>query len=162
MDPTDPARSLGHAIGKIPSGLFVVTAGRGRSETAMLASWVQQCSFEPPMLSMALGHGRPFAELLKVGEPFTVNVLAEGQKHLLAHFGKGFEAGEPAFERIAIERADGFPPLLTDALAHLACRVVHRLRPGGDHDLMIGQVIAGRVHHDGRPTVHVRKSGLHY
>jgi flavin reductase (DIM6/NTAB) family NADH-FMN oxidoreductase RutF len=114
------------------------------------------------MLSMALGHGRPFAELLKVGEPFTVNVLAEGQKHLLAHFGKGFESGEPAFKGVAVERLDGFPPVLTDALAHLACKVVHRLRTGGDHDLMIGQVTAGRVHHDGRPTVHVRKSGLHY
>ena len=38
------------ALGRIPSGLFVVTVCRGDVETGMLASWVQQCSFEPPQL----------------------------------------------------------------------------------------------------------------
>jgi len=47
---TDTA-ALAAALGKVPSGLFVLTAKQGDAETAMLASWVQQCSFDPPQLT---------------------------------------------------------------------------------------------------------------
>ena len=46
------------ALGRIPSGLFVLTARNGERETGMLASWVQQCSFTPPCVSVALRKGR--------------------------------------------------------------------------------------------------------
>jgi flavin reductase (DIM6/NTAB) family NADH-FMN oxidoreductase RutF len=155
-------RALLSALGRIPSGLFVLTARRGDAETGMLASWVQQCSFEPPQVSVALGHGRDLSAWLTNGAGFVLNILAEGQGRLLSHFGKGFDAGQPAFKGIEVEHtADGLP-VLTAALAHLDCRVVGRL-PAGDHDLLIGKVVGGKVHHaDGKPIVHVRKSGGHY
>ena len=34
-------------LGRLPSGLYVLTAGRGAAATGMLASWVQQVGFEP-------------------------------------------------------------------------------------------------------------------
>jgi flavin reductase (DIM6/NTAB) family NADH-FMN oxidoreductase RutF len=51
--------------------------------------------------------------------------------------------------------------VLADALAYLECRVEAR-HPTGDHDLFIARVVGGRVLGEGRPMVHVRKSGLHY
>ena len=51
--------------------------------------------------------------------------------------------------------------MLAAALAYLDCRVAGRF-DAGDHVLVIGRVVGGAVLHDGRPTVHVRKSGLHY
>ena len=85
----DPIQSLAEALGKIPSGLFIVTYFCGETESAMLASWVQQCGFEPPILSVAVKKGRGISEWLTDGAPFTVNILGEGQKDLLSHFGKG-------------------------------------------------------------------------
>src|SRR5262245_42734168 len=123
MSASDVPKPLAKALGRIPSGLFVLTAGPFGAETGLLVSWVQQCSFDPPMVSVALRRGRPIAGLLAVGEPFTVNVVGEGQKHLIAHFGRGFEPGQPAFEGVALERHDGHPPALAEAVAHLACRV---------------------------------------
>jgi len=149
------------ALGRIPSGLFVLTARRGDAETGMLASWVQQCSFDPPRVSVALKRGRELTEWLTDGAAFVVNILGEGQKEFVAHFGKGFSAGEPAFEGVALERSAAGLPVLAAAHAHLACRVVSRC-PAGDHDLVIAEVTDGRVHSDGRPYLHVRKSGAHY
>jgi len=148
------------ALGRIPSGLFVLTARRGEAETGMLVSWVQQCSFQPPRLSVALQSGRPVGDWLTEGACFALNILDDTQTDMIVHFGKGFDLGDPAFAGLEVDRA-AVAPILTEALAFLECRVVARW-PAGDHDLLIGEVQAGRLLGDGHPMVHVRKSGLHY
>ena len=159
-EPTD-AEALAAALGRIPSGLFVLTARDGARETGLLASWVQQCSFEPPQVSVAIRKGRDVLDWLRDGAAFVVNILPEGGKALVAHFGKGFEPGEPAFEGLAVRRDGETPPVLLSAHAYVACRVVSRT-DAGDHVLTIGRVERGAVLHDGKPTVHVRKNGLKY
>ena len=149
------------ALGRVPSGLFVLTATHGSEETGMLASWVQQCSFEPPTVSVAVRNGRYVLDWLTDGAEFAVNVLPDGEKKLVAHFGKGFEPGEPAFAGVDVDRSHGVA-VLPAALAYLRCRVVGRC-DAGDHTLVLGQVIGGAVARpDGKPAVHTRKSGLNY
>jgi flavin reductase (DIM6/NTAB) family NADH-FMN oxidoreductase RutF len=157
----DGPKELAAAVGRIPSGLFVVTVRNGDSETGLLTSWVQQCSFEPFQLSFAVKSGRAVADWLAPGAAFVVNILEEDQTDLLVHFGKGFALTEPAFNGLEVDRSTAGAPVLSEALAFLDCRVVSRA-PAGDHDLFIGRVIGGRVLCEGRPMVHVRKSGAHY
>ena len=157
---TDPD-SLAAALGRIPSGLFVLTVRHGGREMGMLASWVQQCSFEPPQISLAVNKERDVLEWLQDGVAFALNVIPEGGKALVAHFGKGFEAGQPAFAGLDVRRDGESPPVLLSAHAYLVCRVVKRV-DAGDHVLVIGRVVAGDILHAGYPTVHVRKSGLKY
>lgn len=153
--------ALAAALGRVPSGLFVLTARRGAAETGLLASWVQQCGFDPPQLTAAVRKGRYVLDWLVEGAPLVVNVIPEGGKALVAHFGKGFEAGEPAFAGLDVRRDGGSPPVLLAALAHLACRVTARVDVG-DHVLLIARVEGGAVHADGKPAVHTRKNGLRY
>jgi flavin reductase (DIM6/NTAB) family NADH-FMN oxidoreductase RutF len=127
----------------------------------MLASWVQQCSFEPPRVSVALARGRDVSAWLTEGSAFTLNVLDSTQTDMIVHFGRGFALTEPAFEGLEVERGPEGGPVLTDALACLHCRVVAR-HPAGDHDLLIAEVVSGRLLGEGGPMVHVRKSGGHY
>ena len=127
----------------------------------MLASWVQQCSFEPPQIVAAFAKDRWVLAWLTAGAAFAVNVLGEGQKPLLAHFGKGFGPGEPAFEGLDLKREAPAAPMLLAAHAFLDCRVAQRCEVG-DHVLVIGNVIGGKVLNDTRPATHVRKSGEHY
>ncbi|HEX4606934.1 MAG TPA: flavin reductase family protein [Urbifossiella sp.] len=149
------------ALGRVPSGLFVLTVSAGGRETGMLASWVQQCSFDPPRVSAAVAKERWVLSALADGAAFTVNVLGEGEKKLVAHFGKGFGPDEPAFTGLEITRSDTGAPILTAAHAHLECRVAGRY-DAGDHVLIIGTVAAGAVHHEARPVTHVRRTGKHY
>jgi flavin reductase (DIM6/NTAB) family NADH-FMN oxidoreductase RutF len=158
---TEEQKALTAALGHIPSGLFVLTFRNGTQETAMLASWVQQCSFEPLQVVLAVNAKRYVLEWLVKDAPITVNILGEGQKELMSHFGKGFEPGAPAFEGIDVERAQGSAPSLPTAHAFLDCRVAET-HPAGDHVLVIAHVVAGKLQTEGRPGVHVRRSGLHY
>src|SRR6476646_2144 len=90
-------------LGRIPSGIYILTARHAEQETGMLASWVMQAGFDPPMVSVAVRQGRYVGQWLTAGSPFVLNVVAQGQKSLLSHFGRGFELGQPAFEGLRIE-----------------------------------------------------------
>lgn len=153
--------ALAAALGKVPSGLFILTARRGDAETGMLASWVQQCSFDPPQVTVAVQRGRPAHALLADGAEFVLNVVGDGRSGYVKHFAKGFDVGDPAFAGLTVERSPAGVAILPDALGHLVCRVAGRA-DGGDHELVIGRVEGGRLHGDGKPWVHVRKSGLSY
>ncbi len=100
---TDPSESLAAAVGRIPSGLFVLTARNGDDETGMLASWVQQCSFDPPQVSVAVNKARDVLGWLSDGSAFVLNVIPGGiGKAPVAHFGKGFAPGKPAFDGLKV------------------------------------------------------------
>ena len=158
---TNVTESFAAALVRIPSGLFVLTARHGHHETGMLASWVQQCSFAPPLVSAAFAKDRWVLDWLTDDAAFTVNVLGEHAKPLIAHFGKGFGPGEAAFEGLEVRRETGAAPVLLAAHAHLDCRVAGRYETG-DHVLVIGRVVGGGVLHDARPATHVRRSGTRY
>ena len=154
-------RQLAATLGRIPSGLFVLSIRRGEAETAMLTSWVQQCAFTPPQISMALQRDRPILAWLTDGAAFTLNILDESQTDMIAHFGRGFALAEPAFAGLEVERPPSGGPVLREALAYLECRIRGRC-PVGDHELFFAEVAAGRVLNEGQPMVHIRKSGFHY
>jgi flavin reductase (DIM6/NTAB) family NADH-FMN oxidoreductase RutF len=157
----DSARQLAAALGRVPSGLFILTTRHDGAETGLLASWVQQCAFTPPHVSVAVKRGRPLTDWLLQGANLTVNILDDSQTDMVAHFGRGFAPGEPAFEGLEVERPEGWGPVLLEALAVLHCRVAGNLTVG-DHVLFLAEVVSGRLLGEGHPMVHVRKSGLHY
>jgi flavin reductase (DIM6/NTAB) family NADH-FMN oxidoreductase RutF len=158
---TEDQRHLAAALGRVPSGMFILTVRHGEAETGMLASWVQQCAFEPPHVSVALKIGRPVSAWLTEGSRFTLNILDDSQTDMVAHFGRGFALGDPAFTGLEVERPNENAPVLEEALAYLVCRVVRRC-PIGDHDVLLSEVVSGQLLNEGQPMVHVRKSGLHY
>jgi flavin reductase (DIM6/NTAB) family NADH-FMN oxidoreductase RutF len=158
---SEPTKNLAAALGRIPSGLFIVTARKGDASTGMLASWVQQCSFDPPRITLCVQPERDIAAWLTVGAGFTVNVLDDTQTDMIVHFGKGFKQNEPAFTGLEIDELDQAGPVLRDALAFLQCRVVMR-QSVGDHDLVVGHVLRGEMLSEGHPMVHIRRSGMHY
>jgi len=161
MNDPDPQRQLAAALGRIPSGLFVLTVRHGEAETGMLVSWVQQCSFDPPQITLALKRGREIGRWLDDSTRFVLNVLDDTQTDMVVHFGRGFELDQPAFEGVEVERLEDRPPVLQEALAYLECQVISRSAVG-DHDLIVGQILAGRMLGEGQPMVHIRKSGQHY
>jgi len=157
----EPTPAWASALGRIPSGLTIVTVRQGLATTGMLASWVQQCSFDPPLVSFALRKGRPVSEWLGDDGQFTVNIIGEDQKKLAAHFGKGFDLNEPAFDGIPLIDDVENAPIIESALGYLTCKVQQRV-PVGDHDLIIGHIYGGGMQGEGKPVVHIRKNGLHY
>jgi flavin reductase (DIM6/NTAB) family NADH-FMN oxidoreductase RutF len=161
MGEVDPRKQLAAALGRVPSGLFVLTARQSDTETGMLASWVQQCSFDPPQVIIAVRPDRPISAWLTPAASFALNILEDTQTDMIGHFGRGFDLDQRAFNGLEITRLPSGPVVLDEALAFLECQVVAR-HPGGDHDLLVARVLGGRMLSEGHPMVHVRKSGMHY
>jgi flavin reductase (DIM6/NTAB) family NADH-FMN oxidoreductase RutF len=155
-------RSINPVLGRIPSGIFILTAGTGPRATGMLSSWVMQAGFDPPMVSVAVKLGRYVCDWLTEGQPFVLNVVAQSQTSFLKHFAKGFEPGAPAFTGLDISHCARGLPILNDALGHLECEPVRHV-DSGDHRIFLANVVRGRLADaDALPMVHIRKSGLKY
>jgi len=69
-------------VGHIPSGLFIVSVRDPISQIidGYLASWVQQVSFDPILIALAVKSGRPAYNLIKSGQVFCINIIGEHDK----------------------------------------------------------------------------------
>lgn len=157
--------TIGPVLGRIPSGISILIAGNGSGrETGMLASWVQQAAFEPPMVTVAVNRKRFLNDWLQTGSPVTVNLLSEDNGPFLKHFAKGFEPDAAAFEGLNITRASNGLPVLADAMGCLEGKVISRTE-AGDHFVYVVEVanaVAGANADTAKPWVHIRKNGFNY
>ncbi|MFM8414965.1 MAG: flavin reductase family protein [Planctomycetota bacterium] len=165
--PQSPSPTCGSEVasglGRIPSGLFVVTWRAGERDHAMLASWVMQAGFAPPLLSVAVGTSRDLLAAMRSGAPFAVNVLADSQRSLLARFGKAPADGDDPFAGLGVDRTPAGVAVLSDAAGWLECRTVGEVAAaGGDHVIVLGRVEAAAGRPDTPPLIHVRRNGLKY
>ncbi len=152
-------------LGRIPSGVFILTATDGNgNETGMLSSWVQQAAFEPPIFSVAVNSKRYLNDWLAKAPEVVLNFVGETQFEFLKHFGKGFEPDQPAFEGIDIERGTTGAPIIKGALAYLEGRVLSQTI-AGDHTIYFVEIIAAgpadKLEIE-KPMVHIRKNGFGY
>ncbi|MBO3457757.1 diflavin flavoprotein [Aetokthonos hydrillicola Thurmond2011] len=154
---------LEKALGRLSSGLYILTTRQAHVSSAMLASWVAQASFKPLGLTVAVARDRAIESLLHVGDRFVLNILEEGNyQQLMKHFLKRFPPGADRFEGIRTYDATNGSPILADALAYMECEVSRRVECG-DHWLIYSTVSVGRVSKpDASPAVHHRQVGNHY
>jgi flavorubredoxin/flavin reductase (DIM6/NTAB) family NADH-FMN oxidoreductase RutF len=154
---------LEKALGRISSGLYIITAQKGELTSAMLASWVNQASFQPLGFTVAVAKDRAIESLMQVGDQFVLNILEEG-KHLplMKHFLKRFAPGADRFAGVRTRPATNGSPILADALAYLECEVATRMEVS-DHWIVYCTVQDGKVSDpDGMTAVHHRKVGNYY
>jgi flavin reductase (DIM6/NTAB) family NADH-FMN oxidoreductase RutF len=160
MSQSDKAKAVGH----IPSGLFIVAVKdpSGSSIDAYLASWVQQVSFDPLLVSLAIKPGRPAYELIKSGKPFAINVVGDHDKSYLRHFWKGYDPANNPFTELPYQLGAAGGVILDQAKSAIECRMLNSLQPG-DHEIIIAEVLASTINHEeAKPMVHIRKSGADY
>ncbi|MFZ8934275.1 MAG: flavin reductase family protein [Bacteriovoracaceae bacterium] len=155
-------KEIAAAVGHIPSGLFIVCAqSEDGQKDGYLASWVQQVSFNPLLVALAVNPDRPGYETIKSGRAFTVNVVGEQETSFLRHFWKGYAPGQGPFGEINHEVSENGGILIKDALSTIECTFKESIKPG-DHEIVIAEVIQSYVHHDSKSKVHLRKNGLDY
>ncbi|ACK67566.1 flavin reductase domain protein FMN-binding [Rippkaea orientalis PCC 8801] len=155
--------SLDRALGRISSGLYLITTQKGEVSGAMLASWVIQASLEPMGVAIAVAKDRAIESLMHPGDQFVLNVLEEGNSQgLIKHFLKRFPPGCDRFAGIKTYQATNGSPILADALVYLECTVTSRTECS-DHWIIYSTVQTGRVSKvEGLTAVHHRKVGNHY
>ena len=149
---------MGKALGRIASGLFVVTAKCEDKEDAVLASWVNQCAFDPPAVTIALATLRQARLLVEGAGAFIVNVLPKDDMALLKYFSR---PPEDIFKGVMTRKGLEGIRILIDAVAYLECEVVQSMQ-AGDHVLYVGEIVGGKTLKGGDPYIHVRDNGFNY
>ena len=151
-------KQVGKALGRIASGLFVVTAKCEDKEDAVLASWVYQCAFDPPAVTIALATLRQARLLVEGAGAFIVNVLPKDDMTLLKYFSR---PPEDIFKGVMTRKGLEDIRILIDAVAYLECEVVQSMQ-AGDHVLYVGEIVGGKTLKGGDPYIHVRDNGFNY
>src|SRR5204863_8736683 len=124
MTPSDRQKlHLGKAIGRVPSGVFILTTRYERRAGAIMASWVQQSSFDPPALSIALAKGRPIGDAIKASKQLALSIIPEDDKSLMKHYARPIRDDADPFAGVRVVDTPGGMPALGDAPAGLECRV---------------------------------------
>ena len=149
------------ALGRIPSGLFVMTTAFEGKRRGVRVTWVQQCGFDPPLVSVALAKGHCMAPLLQDSHAFALSQLAEEDRLSFRRFEDCANSGDDEFEDVETIALVTGSPALKRSVAALDCLIVRHLDLDSDHELYVGQVVAGRVN-GGSPAIRLRGDGLSY
>jgi flavin reductase (DIM6/NTAB) family NADH-FMN oxidoreductase RutF len=131
------ARTLRQVCGLFVTGVAVITTGLdGQAEGTTVNSFTS-VSLDPPLVLFCIhDQSRLLVDLAESGK-FAVNFLARRHERLARAFAGKQTAN---FDRVAYHRSAHGVPVLSDALAYLACDIVDEF-PGGDHTIVLGRVV---------------------
>jgi flavin reductase (DIM6/NTAB) family NADH-FMN oxidoreductase RutF len=134
--------SIAALFQRLTQGVYIVGVAHGERRNAFTAAWVMQVSYDPLLLALSINPNHSSYLLLKEGRSFSVNVLKKGQLDLADHYGRSAQADKMTLTDWTTDRVG--LPLLREALAWFECQVVSE-HPAGDHVLVLGRVIDGRL-----------------
>ncbi|MGH3249595.1 MAG: flavin reductase family protein [Trebonia sp.] len=135
----------------------VVTAMAGGLPHGTTVSAFASLSMNPPMVLVSLDLGSELLAVVRQTGQFGLNVLGSGQSALAMTFARKGGAGKFADVPWDIEAG---VPRLPGAGGFLVCRVA-RLVPGGDHIIVLGDVLTARAGRSEPLTYHGRVFGTH-
>ncbi|SDP77647.1 flavin reductase family protein [Desulforhopalus singaporensis] len=138
------------AFGQMVYGIYVLTTRAGDVMNGMIASWVSQVSYSPPLIMAAVHPNRYSNELIEKSGVFALHVLDRSQKDYLDRF----KIEEPAkkFSGLSWKTGKTGVPLLDDCLACFELEVTERYCPG-NHTLFIGKVVDCTIRSPGTPLL---------
>ncbi|MBD3771536.1 MAG: alpha/beta fold hydrolase [Rhodobacterales bacterium] len=147
------ARTLRDALGCFATGVTVVTTLDEEGQpVGLTANSFTSVSLDPPLLLVCIAKTASSLDALEAAENFAVNVLHIGQQPTSNLFAK---AGEDRFAATPWSRGHNGAPLLSGALANFECRR-HALHEGGDHVILVGEVVRARFEPRRDPLLYFR------
>jgi flavin reductase (DIM6/NTAB) family NADH-FMN oxidoreductase RutF len=153
---------LGRAIGRIASGVYIITLARESHLDGMLTTFLTQSAFEPPMVVFAVKKERPILQQLSETTNFAVNVLSKKNMDIFKNFAKPYTPELNRFENLTFEADNYGNPFFTESVAYMSC-VVRKHIEAGDHFLIVGEILAGDILQvDNEPMIHLRSNGFNY
>lgn len=147
------ARTLRDAMGCFATGITVVTSrGADGTPIGLTANSFTSVSLDPPLLLVCIANNTGSASLLREEEHFAVNLLQTSQQPASNRFaGKG----EDRFAATAWTSGETGMPLLDGSLGSFECRR-HAVHDGGDHFILIGEVLRAQFEPRRDPLLYFR------
>ncbi|MFN8638523.1 MAG: flavin reductase family protein [Dehalococcoidia bacterium] len=166
--PSVPHRHIdpvAEAMHQMPYGVYAIGSVDAQEANVMVADWVMQVSFNPRLVAVVLEADSSSLGRIRASGCFSINLLtAEPDSMRMAmQFVQPADASKVEGRRETASRQhhqklDGIDyarssrglPLLEDALMWLECTLESEA-PAGDHVLVVGRVVDGRIQHSAEP-----------
>ncbi len=134
--------ALRAAMGIFPTGVAIVTTGRGEETEGMTANALLSVSLDPPLFLVSVHKDARLNPRIKEKGYYAVNLLAADQEGLSRLFASPERSsGLSAINSLGNGYGRTGAPLAAGALAAIECEL-EAVYPGGDHDLFLGRVVA--------------------
>ena len=129
------SREFRDALGRYPTGVTIVSAFHEGRAVGMTVNSFASVSLDPPLVLWSIECETERYAMFRHAQTYAINVLAADQAGL-AHAC----ALQPDLRNCHALWTGEQAPLIDGAVAHFVCRqsAVHR---GGDHDIIVGEVI---------------------
>lgn len=121
-----------------PTGICVITCNDNNGKPlGITVNSFNSVSLNPPLILWSINKDTHSADVFTHAENFAVNILADDQ----AAISNQFASNVPdRFVGIDFKKGIADVPVLDGAVAHLQCKK-WQVYDGGDHDIIIGEVI---------------------
>lgn len=129
------------AIANFATGVVIVTAVHEGRRYAMTANALTSVSLDPILLLVCFTRDSDTGRAVRESGWLALNVLDVAHGEEIVRRGARKQVADA-------DKLDGVPvtvgqhglPLIDDALAHVVCRV-ERILDGGDHEIVVGEVV---------------------
>ena len=109
-------------------------------------------SLSPPLILVSLAKGSALHDVIAGSKFFAVNFLADDQKSVSDRFAGRVEVAD-RFEGIKFKAGVTGSPVIDGVRAVIECRS-WKVFQGGDHSIVVGEVVGARVMGAKRPLVY--------
>jgi len=156
---------IAHVMDEMAYGLYIVGSTLDGEANGMMADWVMQVSFKPRLVAVAVENDARTLQNVRENQLFTVNFLSQDRdsmelagKFAQPYYGAKVKGRDRSAAREVHHKLDGIShaktangcPVLDAAMAWLECRAQHFV-PAGDHTIVIGEVLDGKLVRDSEP-----------
>lgn len=143
------SRDFRTVMGRYATGVSVMTIRCADGEPhGMTANAVSSLSLDPLLVLVCVARDTVMSRLVADAGAFALSFLAADAAHLSDHFANPDRPrGSAQFEDVPTSDGATGSPVLTEALGWLDCRV-WKVHDGGDHDIVVGEVVDLHVGRD--------------
>ena len=133
-------------MGRYATGVTVIStlvrAGGARADHAMTANSFTSVSLDPMLVSFCVELDTRFDEAVREAGVWGVSVLRLDARRQAGWFSTGGRPLDGEFAGVPVRRGEATGTLLLEeAIAWFECRT-HAIHPGGDHAIVVGEVVA--------------------
>lgn len=147
-------------MGRFATGVSVMTVSVDDRPHGMTANAVASVALDPLLVLVCVDKSTVMSWLVRRSNAFALSILAADQRHLSDHFADPDRPqGEDQFAGVGTHLAVTGSPLLDGAIAWLDCRT-WRTYDGGDHDIVVGEVVHTAVGDDADALGYFRSTYL--
>ncbi len=138
--------SIRDALKLMPYGFYAISSRNNDDVNVMVANWITQASFEPRLVAIGLQKSSYTHGVISEGGVFAINIFRKEDQDALMPFTKGRSKNPDKMKSANYTEApETGCPILEGAAAYLEFKVADLIDVGGDHDILVGEVIGAGI-----------------